>query len=83
MPHKTITRADVAKNNTDESCWIIIDAKVYDLTDFLEAHPGGEAALKQVAGTDATEAFYNLHRQEVLHWVALFGHESNRIGMNS
>jgi predicted heme/steroid binding protein len=66
MPHKTITRADVAKNNTDESCWIIIDAKVYDLTDFLEAHPGGEAVLKQVAGTDATEAFYNLHRQEVL-----------------
>jgi cytochrome b involved in lipid metabolism len=66
MSHQTITRADVAKKNTDESCWIIIDAKVYDLTDFLEAHPGGEAVLKQVAGTDATEAFYNLHRQEVL-----------------
>jgi cytochrome b involved in lipid metabolism len=46
MPHKTIIRTDVAKNNTDESCWIVIDAKVYDLTDFLEAHPGGEAVLK-------------------------------------
>ena len=32
----------------------------------MDAHPGGESVLKQVAGTDATEAFYNLHRQEVL-----------------
>lgn len=46
--------------------WFIIDSKVYDVTDFLDAHPGGEAVLKQVAGQDATEAFYNLHRQEVL-----------------
>ena len=36
------------------------------MTDFVDAHPGGEYVLKQVAGTDATEAFYNLHRQEVL-----------------
>jgi len=44
----------------------VIDSKVYDVTDFVEAHPGGEAVLKQVAGQDATEAFYNLHKQEVL-----------------
>lgn len=66
MPHKSITRAEVAKNNTEDSLWFIIDSKVYDVTDFVDAHPGGEAVLKQVAGTDATEAFYNLHRQEVL-----------------
>lgn len=30
------------------------------------AHPGGSVVLEQVAGTDATSAFYNLHRQEVL-----------------
>ena len=44
----------------------IIDHKVYDLTDFLDAHPGGSVVLEQVAGQDATSAFYNLHRQEVL-----------------
>lgn len=66
MPHKSITRAEVAKNNDEDSLWFIIDSKVYDVTDFIDAHPGGEAVLKQVAGTDATEAFYNLHRQEVL-----------------
>jgi hypothetical protein len=66
MPHRTITREAVAKNISDDSLWFIIDSKVYDVSDFIDAHPGGEAVLKQVAGTDATEAFYNLHRQEVL-----------------
>ncbi|KAE9375726.1 acyl-CoA dehydrogenase NM domain-like protein [Stipitochalara longipes BDJ] len=66
MPHKSFTRAEVAKNNTEDSLWFIIDSKVYDATDFKDAHPGGEAVLKQVAGADATEAFYNLHRQEIL-----------------
>jgi alkylation response protein AidB-like acyl-CoA dehydrogenase len=40
---------------------------VYDVSDFIDAHPGGSVVLQQVAGQDATEAFYNLHRHEVLH----------------
>lgn len=63
---KTFTRDEVAKHNTEEEVWFVIDSKVYDVSDFLDAHPGGEAVLRQVAGTDATAAFYNLHRQEVL-----------------
>jgi alkylation response protein AidB-like acyl-CoA dehydrogenase len=63
---KRLTRDEVAKNNTEDSLWCIIDHKVYDLTDFVDAHPGGAVVLRQVAGTDATTAFYNLHRNEVL-----------------
>ncbi|KAI1845124.1 hypothetical protein JX265_002791 [Neoarthrinium moseri] len=63
---KTFTRDEVAKHNTEEDVWFIIDSKVYDVSDFLDAHPGGEAVLRQVAGTDATASFYNLHRHEVL-----------------
>jgi cytochrome b involved in lipid metabolism len=62
----TFSRDEVAKNNTEDSLWCIVDHKVYDLTDFLEAHPGGNVVLQQVAGQDATTAFYNLHRHEVL-----------------
>src|SRR5690242_11211963 len=43
-----------------------IDHKVYDLTDFLDAHPGDNVVLTQIADQDATTAFYNLHRHEVL-----------------
>ena len=63
---KQIIRNEVAENNNAESLWCIIDAKVYDLTDFVDAHPGGSAVLEQVAGTDATNDFFNLHRLEVL-----------------
>lgn len=61
-----LTREEVAKNNTEDSLWCIVDHKVYDLTDFADAHPGGNVVLQQVAGQDATTAFYNLHRHEVL-----------------
>ncbi|KAI1087361.1 acyl-CoA dehydrogenase NM domain-like protein [Rostrohypoxylon terebratum] len=63
---KTYTLAEVGKHNTEESLWFVIDSKVYDVTDFVDAHPGGESVLRQVAGKDATVAFYNLHRHEVL-----------------
>ncbi|KAI0892227.1 acyl-CoA dehydrogenase NM domain-like protein [Annulohypoxylon nitens] len=63
---QTYTRAEVGKHNTEDSLWFIIDSRVYDVTDFVDAHPGGESVLRQVAGQDATVAFYNLHRHEVL-----------------
>lgn len=66
MAEETYTRDEVAKHTTEDSLWCIIDSKVYDLTDFVDAHPGGEAVLQQVAGKDATRDFYNLHRHEVL-----------------
>ncbi|KZT18274.1 acyl-CoA dehydrogenase NM domain-like protein [Neolentinus lepideus HHB14362 ss-1] len=65
---KVFTREEVEKHNTDSDLWVIIDSKVYDLTRFKNLHPGGLAVLvdPEIAGQDATEAFYGLHRHEVL-----------------
>ncbi|GAO17905.1 hypothetical protein UVI_02027150 [Ustilaginoidea virens] len=65
-PAKTFTRAEVRQHTAEDSLWCIIDSIVYDVSDFVAIHPGGESVLRQVAGQDATTAFYNLHRQEVL-----------------
>ncbi|KAI5988790.1 acyl-CoA dehydrogenase/oxidase [Pisolithus albus] len=48
--------------------WVVIDGKVYDLTRFKDLHPGGISVLidEEVAGKDATDTFYGLHRHEVL-----------------
>lgn len=65
-PSQSFSRQEVRSHASDDSLWCIIDSTVYDLTDFVDAHPGGESVLRQVAGQDATQVFYNLHRHEVL-----------------
>lgn len=43
---------------------------MYDVTKFARFHPGGKAFIQGVAGTDATNQFYEFHRQEVLRGMA-------------
>uniref|UniRef100_A0A8C5L509 Cytochrome b5 n=1 Tax=Jaculus jaculus TaxID=51337 RepID=A0A8C5L509_JACJA len=54
---KYYTLEDIKKHNDSKSTWIILHHKVYDLTKFLEEHPGGEEVLREQAGGDATENF--------------------------
>jgi cytochrome b involved in lipid metabolism len=60
MPHKTFTRDEVARTNIEESLCFIIDSKVYDATDFVDAHPGGEAVLKQGKSYSHAECYESL-----------------------
>ncbi|KAL2085963.1 hypothetical protein ACEWY4_019283 [Coilia grayii] len=48
---------EVEEQNSFKSTWIIINHKVYDVTKFLEEHPGGEEVLREQGGGDATESF--------------------------
>lgn len=59
-----------AQHTSEDDLWFIVDHKVYDVSDFIDAHPGGSVVLQQVAGEDATSAFFNLHRYEVLQQYA-------------
>ncbi|CAG9830563.1 unnamed protein product [Diabrotica balteata] len=49
--------ADVKKHNDNKSTWIVIHNNVYDVTPFLNEHPGGEEVLLEQAGKEASEAF--------------------------
>lgn len=62
------TCADVAQHNKEGDLWVIVDGKVYDMSKFGALHPGGIPPLLDatVAGKDATEMFYSLHRASVL-----------------
>uniref|UniRef100_A0AC35U316 Cytochrome b5 heme-binding domain-containing protein n=1 Tax=Rhabditophanes sp. KR3021 TaxID=114890 RepID=A0AC35U316_9BILA len=54
---KEYTLKDVADKNNENGCWVVMDNKVYDLTKFLEEHPGGGEVILEQGGGDATEAF--------------------------
>uniref|UniRef100_A0A8D1JEX5 Cytochrome b5 n=2 Tax=Sus scrofa TaxID=9823 RepID=A0A8D1JEX5_PIG len=54
---KYYTLEEIQKHNNSKSTWLILHHKVYDLTKFLEEHPGGEEVLREQAGGDATENF--------------------------
>jgi len=54
---KTISLKEVKEHTKANSCWIVVHDKVYDITKFLEEHPGGEEILLEQAGGYATEAF--------------------------
>ncbi|GMH02503.1 hypothetical protein Nepgr_004342 [Nepenthes gracilis] len=54
---KVYTLAEVAEHNTSKDCWLVIGGKVYDVTKFLEDHPGGDEVLLSATGKDATDDF--------------------------
>jgi len=58
---KTYTMDGVKKHNKEDDCWVVVDNKVYDVTHFLDEHPGGKKILLQKGGTDATEEFEMFH----------------------
>lgn len=56
----------IRSHNTRESLWVVIDSLVFDLTKFASFHPGGLSVLLNVAGTDCTSQFFQIHRLNVL-----------------
>ncbi|KAF2274860.1 cytochrome b5 [Westerdykella ornata] len=64
---KTFTTADVAAHNTvEKGLYITIDGSVYDVTKFVDEHPGGAKILKRVGGKDASKQFWKYHNESVL-----------------
>lgn len=55
------TLAEVAEHGSRESCWVAIDDEVYDLTDWIDEHPGGIGEILGVCGTDASPDFRSEH----------------------
>ncbi|KAJ3174987.1 fatty acid alpha-hydroxylase [Geranomyces variabilis] len=49
-----LSRAQVAQHNTAKSVWLIVRNKVYDVSQFMFDHPGGEELLLQYGGQDVT-----------------------------
>lgn len=58
--------SEVAKHKSTDSCWTVIHGKVYDITSFLDKHPGGRSILLRQGGADATAEFDKIHSLDII-----------------
>lgn len=54
---KSYTAEEVAEHTGKDSLWIILKDKVYNVTPYIEEHPGGDAIFRN-AGGDSTAGFF-------------------------
>jgi cytochrome b involved in lipid metabolism len=57
----TITLEELSKHNKEDDLWICINGTVYDVTNFLEHHPGKTGPLLHYAGKDGSPGFNKVH----------------------
>lgn len=58
---RAVTLEEVAKHNSRTDAWLVIEDVVYNVTPYLEYHPGGVTILATAAGKDATSLFNKYH----------------------
>uniref|UniRef100_H0XKZ0 Cytochrome b5 reductase 4 n=1 Tax=Otolemur garnettii TaxID=30611 RepID=H0XKZ0_OTOGA len=57
-----VTEEELRKHNRKDDCWICIRGLVYNVSPYMEYHPGGEEELMRAAGSDGTDLFDQVHR---------------------
>jgi len=60
------TAEEVAKHNKRDNLWLIVDEKVYDVTEYVEDHVGGDAILRN-PGKDNTKGFHGIQHPDRAH----------------
>lgn len=56
-----ITMAVVAQHNSAQSCYTVVRGSVYDVTAWINKHPGGKDAILSLCGKDGTALFVDQH----------------------
>lgn len=57
---------ELSRHSTNYDCWVVINGRAYDVTDFKEEHPGGKAIILKWAGKDATKIYEPIHPADTL-----------------
>ena len=78
----TLPRTDVESHNSKKSCYVTVGTNVYDVTSFLDDHPGGgelileyggkdvEAILKDFVSHEHSEAAYEILDESLVGFMA-------------
>jgi len=53
--------SEIKKHNSRDDCWSIVNGKVYNLTSYVQLHPGGIELISSICGIDGSAAFASQH----------------------
>jgi cytochrome-b5 reductase len=59
---REITKAELGRHTKRSDAWMALNGAVYNVTAYMEFHPGGWDELMKGAGRDATKLFNSVHR---------------------
>ena len=58
MDTQIVTKDELSKHTKDGDLWVLVDGKVYDVSEYMEDHPGGKEILLDHSGAkDASLAY--------------------------
>ncbi|EGW29974.1 uncharacterized protein SPAPADRAFT_63600 [Spathaspora passalidarum NRRL Y-27907] len=66
---KVFDHEEVAKHTSHDDLWVVLNGRVYDISQYIDEHPGGEEVILDVAGGDATEAFDDIGHSDEAHEI--------------
>jgi cytochrome b involved in lipid metabolism len=58
---KTFSMEEVKLANNKDNCLTVINGQVYNLTKWIDQHPGGDRNILKICGIDGSSAFNNQH----------------------
>ena len=59
---KKYTDEDIKKHNLENDTWVSYQGNVYNITEFVDQHPGGKDKILKAAGGHL-EPFWNIYQQ--------------------
>lgn len=60
-----LSNSEIKTHNLKSDCWSIVNGKVYNLTSFVQKHPGGASVIANICGKDGSKAFINQHNSQI------------------
>lgn len=64
-PLRKYTMEEVSRHNARCDLWIVVDGRAYDVTSYVDKHPGGYLPMENMAGKDCTDVFANYHAARI------------------
>lgn len=59
-----LSSSEIKKHSLKSDCWSLVNGNVYNLTTYVQKHPGGASVISNICGKDGSKAFINQHNTQ-------------------